>query len=739
MTAILADGGHKTTTLVRILQGLAAILVGFILILAVWFYDPLPENPDYAALSVDAARYDAEIIRDNWGVPHIFGQRDADTSFGLAYAHAEDDFETIQEVVAATRGVLARYRGADAAPTDYVVSLLNVWPTMEKSYAAGVPADVKAIADAYAAGINLYAAEHPDATWAGLAPFRGEDVIAGFIFKTPFFYGLDKVLQGLFEGDINREGAGAASQAISLAPTDKVRAFTLAPTVDAELGSNAIAVSAQRGGDDITRLLINSHQPLTGPVAWYEAHLSSEEGLNITGGLFPGTPLILHGFNDNLGWANTVNHIDLSDVFVLTRNPENPLQYKLDGQWVDFEVEEITLPVKLFGPFTYPAKRQLLRSRHGPVIEREGATYALRYTGMGEVRQLEQYYRLNQAENLEDFMSAMAMNALPSINYVYGDKDNNIAFIHNAQYPNRAAGWDWSKDLPGDRSDLIWQGYRPFAQVPKLINPQSGLLFNANNTPYSATDGPDNLTPAMFPASMGLASNQTNRSMRLIELTDGTSSIDRSRLLEIKFDDDYSPNSRPARLRDLMTAMDWSAYPDLLAAVEHLKAWDLSTDVDNRHTALLIMALRQQSRANRADESAAALAAALRWSVDYLTTYHGRIDPRWGEVSRLVRGDVNVEIDGGPDILRAIYAAGDYSGGIAAATHGDTWIALVEWDKAGRQTADVIHQFGSATLDKGSPHYADQALLFATKKWRRALTTRADVEANATRRYRPGK
>lgn len=735
MTAIPAGNAHKTSTLVRIFQGLTIILAVFLLISAVWLYDPLPENPNYATLSAEAANYDAEIIRDNWGVPHIFGKRDADTSFGLAYAHAEDDFETIQEVVAATRGVLARYRGADAAPTDYVVSFLNVWPTMEANYVSGVPDDVKAIANAYAAGINLYAAENPDATWAGLAPFRAEDVVAGFVFKTPFFYGLDKVLQGLFEGDSNREVA----RAISLAPTEKNRAFTLAPKTEAELGSNAIAVSAERGGDGATRLLINSHQPLSGPVAWYEAHLSSEEGLNITGGLFPGTPLILHGFNDNLGWANTVNHIDLSDVYVLTRNPDNPMQYKLDGEWVDFEVTEVTLPVKLFGPFVYPAKRPLLRSKHGPVVERGGAAYALRYTGMGELRQLEQYYRLNQAENLEDFMAAMRMNALPSINYVYGDKDNNIAFIHNAQYPNRADGWDWSKDMPGDRSDLIWQGYRPFTQVPKLINPQSGLLFNANNTPYSATDGPDNLTPTMFPPSMGLATNQTNRSMRLIELTDGRSLIDRERLLEIKFDDDYSPQSRPARLRDLMVGMDWSAHRDLLPAVEHMKGWNLSTDVDNRHTALVIMALRKQSRNGADDESPAAMASALRWAVEFLTTHHGGIDVRWGDVSRLVRGDVNMEIDGGPDVLRAIYAAGDYEGGIAPATHGDTWIGLVEWDSEGRQTADVIHNYGSATLDATSPHYADQAPLFATKKWRRALTTRAAIEANATRTYRPGK
>jgi len=144
---------------------------------------------------------------------------------------------------------------------------------------------------------------------------------------------------------------------------------------------------------------------------------------------------------------------------------------------LNFEKTEITLEVKLFGPFRFPAKRTVLRSKHGPVIESERATYAVRYAGMREVRQLEQYYRLNKSENLEQFMQALEMNALPSINYVYADKDQNVAFIHNAQYPARNNNWDWNKDLPGDRSDLIWQGYLPYSQVPKLVNPQSGLAW----------------------------------------------------------------------------------------------------------------------------------------------------------------------------------------------------------------------------------------------------------------------
>ena len=697
---------------------------------AAWLYNPLSENPSSQALSAPARNYDVEIIRDNWGVPHIVGERDADVSFGLAYAHAEDDFATIQETVAATRGVLARYRGSAAAPTDYIVSLLGVWHTIDDRYAKDVPEDVKAIAKAYAAGLNLYAARNPDSTWRGLAPFKAQDIVAGFVFKAPFFYGLDKVLLNLFDDKRKAE--------IALAPTANNLAWQVQAASTTELGSNAMAVNAKRSGDETTRLLINSHQPMTGPVAWYEAHLISQQGLDIYGGLFPGTPLVLHGFNRKLGWANTVNHIDLSDTYVLNRNPENDMLYHLDGQWLDFEQEQVTIMVKLIGPFMYPAKRRVLRSQHGPVIEGPDKSYALRYTGMDEIRQLEQYYRLDQASNQQEFLAAMALNALPSINYIYADSDDNIAFIHNAQYPARDDAWDWSKDLPGDRSELIWQGYRPFSDMPKLINPESGMLFNANNTPFSATDGSDNLSPDDFPQSMGLAHNHTNRSLRLIELNDGHALLDRQAILRQKFDLVYSDKSEQLRTVTELLAVDYGDDESLVQAANHLSQWDHSTDKENRHTALAILTLRKLARAEDPDDhSPAALRAALESTIEYLITRHGRIDPPWGEVNRLIRGDVNVPIDGGPDILRAIYSFGLEQNEPAYATHGDTWMALVEWDKNGQISADVLHQFGSATLDKSSPHYADQAQLFADKKWRKALLNINEIRASSERSYFP--
>ncbi|WP_018147895.1 penicillin acylase family protein [Henriciella marina] len=712
----------------RILKWGLALVVLVLIGLAVWLWDPVGSNPPPDDLAAASAAYDVEIIRDNWGVPHIYGARDADVVFGVAYAHAEDDYETIQNVVAAGRGVLARYDGAGAAPTDYIVALLGVWDTMESRYESDVPASVKAIAEAYAAGLNLYAAEHPDATWAGLAPFTAEDVVAGFVFKTPFFYGLDSTLMGLF-GD-EREAA------IALDPSGGREAFHAVPKGQPERGSNAFAVSPERSGDGVTRLVINSHQPMTGPVAWWEAQLVSEEGLNMTGGLFPGTPLILHGFNADLGWANTVNKPDLADVYRLEVN-ETGDQYRLDGAWRDFEEETVKIRVGLFGPFAFKAKRALKSTVHGPVIEAEHGTYAIRYAGRGEIGQLEQYYRLNKARSLDDFMAAMAMNALPSINYIYADRAGNIAFVHNAQYPDRMPGWDWRKDLPGDRTDLVWEDYLPFDEVPMLINPESGLIFNANNTPYSATDGADNLSSDDFPAAIGLQENQTNRSLRIIELTGDGEPIGRERLLDIKFDLSYAEGSQTEAVIAAVVEEDWSEDETLAAAALHLAEWDRSTDRANRHAALGVLTVVQEVRSSFDGSSPPPPEKAFRDAVEWLMTHHGRIDPEWGKVNRLVRGDTDVPLDGGPDTLRAIYPAEIRDDGELHAAAGDTWIALVEWDEDGEQTAEVIHQFGAATLDETSPHYDDQAPLFADMKWRRALIERAAVEENAERTYRP--
>jgi penicillin amidase/acyl-homoserine-lactone acylase len=239
---------------------------------------------------------------------------------------------------------------------------------------------------------------------------------------------------------------------------------------------------------------------------------------------------------------------------------------------------------------------------------------------------------------------------------------------------------------------------------------------------------------------MGLATNQTNRSLRLMELNDGVTKLGKPQLLELKFDDQYSANSSQYELIKKIMAIDTGEDPGLRAAVEHLATWDRRTNKENNAAALAVLTLRSILRGDTPDDhSDDALSKALQSAVGYLKIRFGRIDVAWGEVNRLVRGEVDLPIDGGPDILRAIYSFGLPADTIPYATHGDTWMALVEWDEQGKQYADVLHQFGSATLDSTSPHFDDQAPLFVAKQWRRALLDRDEVLQNASRQYRLGR
>lgn len=706
-------------------------IVCLLLILAAGIYtwNPHSAPPSAESLAAGADQYDVEIIRDEFGVPHIYGKSDADAAFGMGYAHAQDDFATIQERVIAVRGEMANIKGQDAAIGDYLVSLFEVWETIDAKYESDVPQNIKDISKAYADGLNLYASQHPEELAPGFKAFSEEDATAGSLFITPFFYGLDKVLLDLAQPDRNME--------LSVDPATGVTNWIASPQKTPPRGSNAFAVSPERSGDGVTRIIINSHQPMNGPVAWYEAHMVSEEGLNINGATFPGSPFVLQGFTPYVSWANTVNSPDLVDIYQLTINPDNEYQYRLDGEWVDFERKTVEIDVRLFGPFALSVEQEVLRSKHGPVLKNDNGAFAVRYAGMGEVRQLEQRLNYTKAKNFEEFNVAMAMNALPSINYVFADHEGTIAIIHNGQYPNRADGWDWSKDMPGDRSELIWQGYRPWSDVPILSNPESGFIWNANNRIYNATDGSDNLKPEDFPKSMLLQDDHTNRSLRILELSDPSKPISRERLLAMKFDNSYAKASLAASVIDEILAHDWSGDERMQAAAEHLRQWDYSSDIESRHAALGVLSTLKATVERYTGEKAPPPLEAFRLSVNYLHKHYNRIDPKWGEVNRLKRGDVNIPISGAPDVLRAIYPQAVRPDGQLHASAGDTWIGLVEWDKDGNQNAEIIHQFGSATIRRKSKYYADQAPIFAAQKWRKAHITRADVEAAAVERYHP--
>lgn len=686
----------------------------------------LPDSVDKSSLIEAAKQYDVRIIRDEFGVPHIYGKRDIDVAFGLAYAHAEDDYATIEDVILATRGTLAAVKGKQAAQTDYLIQLMRVWKAVDSEYGSKISQQTRDIAQAYADGINLYAAQHPKSVSNYALPVTGKDLVAGFTFKLPLFYGFDKVLGEIFDPSKPRQLATHGQHALQFTTTEQP-----------ELGSQGVAIAPFKSTDGKTRLLINSHQPLTGPVAWYEARVHSQEGWDMAGSTFPGSPTILHGHNRHLGWSNTVNKPDLVDVYQLKLNPDNENQYWLDDEWHELEQENAAIVVKLFGPIRWTFNEPLYFSAHGPVLKLAHGAFALRWAGMGEIRTLEQFIALNKATNQQEFEQALGMGTQPSINYVYADAVGNIAHYYNAMFPVRADGWDWQKDLPGDRLDLIWDEYLPFSAIPKTINPPSGFVFNANNTPFVSSVGEGQPTPQEFSSTLGIETEMTNRAYRLRRLLGEHELIGEQTLRMIKYDLAYDPELEGIKAFSSFLEKGLPAgNDDLTAAFDLLSEWDLSTNKDNRQAALATLTLEPLLDFRRYDESVD-LIESLRNSKDYLLKHFDRIDPAYGELVRLRRGDKEWPIDGGADTLRAVYTETEETTGKRLNVAGDSYIMFVEWDSNGSVSSRSVHNFGSATLDKSSPHYADQTPLFIDMQDKPVRLDINDLLPHATRDYRP--
>lgn len=706
----------------RLLLGLALIVAAAL----AFIFWPVSEN--LSALKQRAAHYDARILRDEWGVPHIFGQTDADAAYGLAYAHAEDDFLTIQKALLAVRGQLASVDGADAAPLDYIVQLLRVWDAVNAKYETDLRPETRAVLEAYADGLNVYAATHPQEALPGLFPVTGKDIVAESVFEAPLlFAGLQGTLEELYK-DTRQKNVS-----LGLTPT-------AAPP-----NSNVFAVAPSRTANGETFLAVNSHQPWTGIAAWYEAHIHSEEGWDMVGSLFPGSPVIIHGHNRNLGWAFTVNHPDLVDVFVLEINPDNPDQYRVDGEWLTLEKRNAVLTVKLIGNLKLPVTRETLWSVYGPVVRQQHGVYAIRYSGMERIGLWEQLYQMNKAQNLSEWQTAMATQQLPAFNVGYADKAGNLFYVYNALAPVRPEGYDWKQYLPGDTTHTRWTGYLPFDQLPQVLNPPSGFIQNANSAPYQTTLGAGNPDPADFSPTLGFDTRMSNRAHRLLELLGADDSITADEFYAIKYDLQYSQQSDVAKFWTRLTSGLSLPSAEAQAGLYAILGWDLQVRADSPQAALMVLTLSNLNDAGLINPSMltenevtdAQLAEAFTQAAQTLMKNFGRVDVPWGEVNRLVRGPVNLPLDGGPDIVRAIYGDVQADGrlhGIA----GDSYIMLVTWDKDGHVSSQSLHQFGSATLDESSPHYADQAPLFSRMEMKPIWLDEADIRAHLEREYRPG-
>ena len=667
-------------------SGLAFVVLLAVLAAPAALWDR-PRSTDYPVV----VRDDFEIIRDDWGVPLVRGETDPAVAYGVALAHAEDDFGTIQRQLLATRSRLGSVDGIEGAKLDFLAEVLQVKRVVSQNYGARLDDETRAYVEAYADGLNRFAAEHGDEVLrADLFPVRGEDIVGGFVLTSPLFFGLDMVIGALVSGELPPGYA--------------------AP--ETERGSNAFVIAPSRSEDGLTHLVANSHQPWSGPVAWYELRVESGEGWRFYGATFPGAPLPLHGHNAHLGWTNTINRPDLIDVYALELSPDGD-SYRFGGDWLELDKERIFLRVR-FGPFTLPVPRTLYGSVHGPVFKSEAGAFAVRWPGMDEVRQVQQYLELAKASDWQAWRSALALQAVPATNFVYADKEGNIALVYNAAFPDRPAGYDWRGVLPGHDPAALWTGILPFDRVPVLLNPPSGYIVSANNTPFLATAPEDDLEPGDFDPRLGIEANVTNRILRALRLFEADDSLSEAELEAIKYDTGYEPDSPLGRQLRQVTALT----PEdarLAEAVELLNTWDWRQDGEGRADALAALVMKPFNGANYRGTPPPNPEEVLREAVSHLEENFGTLEVSLEDLLRLRRGELDLPLKGGHDALRAVgwEVAPD---GRLVADFGDSFVMFVAWEEGGVVSSRSVQPYGSAVEDEGSLHYHDQARLFSSMK-----------------------
>jgi acyl-homoserine-lactone acylase len=659
-----------------------------------------------------------EIIRDKWGVPHIYAPTDAEVAYGLAWAHSEDDFQTIQQTLLASKQMLGRHMGKTGAPIDYVVGLLDCDKVVSEHLQDLSPDFVK-VMEGYIAGINAYAEAFPNKVLVKRSfPVNLHEMMRAYVLSLAVMLGADRTIQSLFENNVDN-------------------------IWDTSKGSNGFAFSRSRTTDGNVYLAVNAHQPLEGPTGWYEAHLISDEGWNALGGLFPGGSTIFLGTNEHLGWAHTVNHPDKIDIWQLKMHPFEENLYYVDNEWLELEERIIKLKVKLIPGLIISVKKKAYRSIYGPVVKNENGVYAFDMAALHDLRAPEQWYRMNKATNFQEFKSALDMMALPMFNIVYADRYDDIFYTSNALLPKRNPDYDWGEVVPGVSRDMLYNGYYQFDDLPQVYKPASGYVYNTNHSPFLSTEAAENPDSAAFDPTMGYKVWNNNRSIRLKQLIDEHPKLSYEDFVNIKYDvtlpEELAFFMNLNGISDLVPAQ----YPELTDLINLIQQWDRTAEVKSigpPQVIVLYYYLLKQIKIkppNVSPVSEDQLLEGLEHTRSYFMKHFDKIEVSLGEYQKLVRGDKELPLHGMPDVLAAMYSA-PYKKGRVRGIAGDSYIQLVRFPEEGLPLIESIHAYGASNQPE-SLHYTDQMELFVNKQ-RKSMTLDLDeVRENAERIYHPVK
>lgn len=694
-----------------------------------------------------------EIIRDDFGVAHVYGKTDADAVFGLMYAQCEDDFKRVERNYIWAIGRLAEVEGEEQIWSDLRARMFMTKEEAIQKYKT-VPDWLKELCQAWADGINYFLYKNPDVKPALLSRFEP--------WMTMYF------TEGSIGGDIERVRThkirsfyeGDREEMARLNPRAKQVKEPVREGLEEPKGSNGFAISGDLTRSGNAMLLINPH------TTFYfrgEYHMVSEEGLNAYGAITWGQFFIYQGFNEHTGWMHTSTYTDVIDEFVETiEERDGKKMYSYGDEWREVEEQNVTIKYQDsagMGFKTFP----VYRTHHGPITQKNDSAWIATSMMWEPVKALEQSFTRTKKKNYAEFREMMNMRTNSSNNTVFADSEGNIAYFHGNFVPRRDTTFDYTLPVDGSDPGTDWKGLHDVEECIKLLNTPNGWIQNCNSTPFTAAA---EYSPRQkdFPNYMARIP-ENFRGVNAIRLLSEANDLTLDGLIDLAYDP-YLPAFEKV-VPGLISAYDNNAgnYPNLTEPMEVLRNWDLTTSKQSVAMSLAHFYGMELYKNVSIPDSLVGIDR-FNWfgtglgetdrvnhfasAVEKITSDFGRWDTPWGDICRFQRlnGDIDMTFDDGAEsipvglttarwgALAAYGMRGNHSVKKIYGTRGNSFVAVVEFgDKVRAKTILAGGQSG----DPDSPYFYDQAQMYADGIFKDVAFYKDDVKARAIRTYKPGK
>ena len=708
------------------------------------FATPAASNPEAARWEQEA--HNVTIIRDDWGIAHVYGKTDADAVFGMLYAQAEDDFNRVETNYINAMGRLSEAEGEAKIYQDLRMKLFIDPDDLKKQYAAS-PQWLKKLMNAFADGLNFYLWKHPD--------------VHPRVIKTFEPWMALSFTEGSIGGDIERINLAQLEAFYGKVPVS-ANVATDDDEVEEPTGSNGMAIAPSNTAGHHALLLINPH---TSFFFRSELQMVSDEGLNAYGAVTWGQFFIYQGFNDKAGWMHTSSGVNaISEYLEAVEKKGERFYYKYGKEERALEMKTITVPYKT-GAGMAEKKFTVYRTSHGPIVrETDGKWVSIRLM-QEPVKALTQSYTRTKAKDYKSFRQTMELHTNSSNNTIFADADGDVAYFHGNFIPRRDTSFDWTKPVDGSNPATEWHELLSIDETPHLLNPKSGWLYNSNNWPWSAA-GPSSPKKEDFPVYVETG-GESARGLHAIRVLQDKKDFTVDSLIAAAYDSYLTWFEKP--IPCLVKAWDDAPADSPLKAkvaeqVARLRAWDFRWGMASVPTSLAVF-WGQDVQKRLGDDAKKAgmyvsdylctkapaelLLQSLSGASDKLAADFGTWKTPWGDINRFQRltGDIVQPFsDAGPSI--PVGFTSSVWGSLASfgarpypatkkwyGTSGNSFVAVVEFGEKVRARAVTA---GGESGHAGSPHFNDEAQRYSTGNLREVYFYPPQLKGHTEREYHPG-